>query len=52
MAGTNKGPYQQDAHPPIPTGLTRYLRTSVVWQCIRFWIIGYKVLKLMWKPHG
>ncbi|TCT19457.1 NAD(P)/FAD-dependent oxidoreductase [Thiobaca trueperi] len=29
-----------------------YLRTAVIWQFIRFWVIGYRVLKLMWKPHG
>ena len=52
MAGANKGPYQQDAYPPIPTGLTRYLRTSVVWQLVRFLVIGFRIVKLMMKPQG
>jgi hypothetical protein len=52
MAGANKGPYQQDAYPPIPTRFTRYLRRSVVWQSVRFLIIGLKIVKLMMKPQG
>ena len=52
MAAPNKAPYQQSAHPPVPTRFTRYLRRSLVWQGIRFFVIGFKVIKLMAQPHG
>lgn len=45
----NKEPYQQAYYPPTPTGFTRYMRTSLVWQAIRFLVINVKMLKLMSK---
>lgn len=48
---TNKEPYQQAYYPPSPTGFTRYMRTSLIWQGIRFFVINYKILKLMSKSH-
>lgn len=47
----NKEPYQQAYYPPTPTGLTRYMRTSLIWQSIRFVVINLKILKLMTKSH-
>ncbi len=48
---TNKEPYQQAYYPPAPTALTRYMRTSLIWQGIRFLVINFKILKLMGKSH-
>ena len=48
---TNREPYQQAYYPPAPTGFTRFMRTSLMWQTIRFFIINYKILKLMMKSH-
>jgi hypothetical protein len=48
---TNREPYQQAYYPPLPTGLTRYMRTSLIWQSVRFIIINLKILKLMAKSH-
>lgn len=47
----NREPYQQAYYPPIPTRFTRYFRTSVLWQFIRFWIINFKIFKLLAKSH-
>jgi hypothetical protein len=47
----NKEPYQQAYYPPVPTRFTRYFRTSILWQFIRFWIINFKILKLLMKSH-
>ncbi len=47
----NKEPYPQSNYPPAPTGFTRYMRTSLIWQSLRFLIINYKILKLMMKSH-
>ena len=48
---TNREPYQQAYYPPSPTGFTRYMRTSLIWQGFRFLIINLKILKLMAKSH-
>jgi len=47
----NKEPYQQAYYPPNPTGFTRYMRTSFIWQAFRFLVINFKMLKLMSKSH-
>lgn len=51
MTVKNKEPYQQAYYPPVPTGITRYLRTSVAWQLFRFVVINLKMLKLMSRAH-
>lgn len=48
---TNKEPYQQSYYPPVPTGITRYARTSLIWQAIRFLVINAKILRLMTKSR-
>jgi hypothetical protein len=48
---TNKEPYQQAYYPPVPTGFTKYARTSLIWQIFRFFVINAKILKLMAKSH-
>lgn len=51
MPARNKEPYQQAYYPPVPTAFTRFMRTNPVWQFIRFWIINYKIFKLLLKSH-
>lgn len=48
---TNREPYQQAYYPPTPTGFTRAMRTSLIWQTVRFIVINLKMLKLMAKSH-
>lgn len=45
----NREPYQQAYYPPTPTGFTRYMRTSLLWQAVRFVVINIKMLQLMAK---
>jgi hypothetical protein len=47
----NREPYQQAYYPPVPTGYIRWVRTSLVWQFIRFWVINFKILRLLLKSH-
>jgi len=44
---SNREPYQQAYYPPAPTSLTLYMRTSIVWQTLRFFVINLKILMLM-----
>ncbi|MEE9322477.1 MAG: hypothetical protein V3U76_18695 [Granulosicoccus sp.] len=52
MTVKNKEPYQQAYYPPVPTGFTKYMRTSIVYQLYRFLVINYKMIKLMVKSHN
>jgi len=47
----NKEPYQQAYYPPAPTGFTRFMRTCLLWQGVRFVVINLKILKLMAKSR-
>jgi hypothetical protein len=47
MAAKNKEPYKQSYYPPVPTPFTRYMRNSLPWQFVRFWIINFKIFKLL-----
>jgi len=50
---TNRGPYQQAYYPPVPTGFTRFMRTFVPWQFVRFLVINFRIFKLLMKTdHG
>ncbi len=49
MIAKNKEPYQPSYYPPVPTPFVQYLRCSIPWQFIRFWIIDYKIFKLLSK---
>jgi hypothetical protein len=53
MSVKNKEPYQQAYYPPVPTGFTRSMRSFLPWQFIRFWVINFKIFKLLMKSnHG
>ena len=47
MAAANKEPYQQSYYPPVPTGFTKFMRNSVIYQIWRFLVINFKMMKLM-----
>ncbi len=49
MTVKNREPYQPAYYPPVPTRFTKYMRTSLIWQFFRFWVINLKILKLMLK---
>ena len=41
--------YRAAEHPLVPTPFTKALRTSLIWQFIRFWVISLKIVKLLSK---
>lgn len=46
---TNRSPYEQNYYPPVPTGTTKYFRTNLLYQFIRFLIINFKMLRMVRK---
>lgn len=47
----NREPYQQAYYAPAPTGFTRFMRTFLIWQIYRFFVINIKMLKLIVRSH-
>ncbi len=47
MAAKNREPYHPGYYPPVPTRFTCLMRIFIPWQLIRFFIINFKILKLM-----
>jgi hypothetical protein len=46
---TTRTPFGQSYYPPVPTGMTRYFRTNLLWQFVRFVIINAKILRMVRK---
>lgn len=43
--------YGQAHFAPRPTGLTLYLRTSLLWQLVRFVIVNLRMTVMILKSH-
>lgn len=42
-------PFEQSYYPPVPTRLTKFFRTNLVWQFFRFLILNVKILRMVRK---
>lgn len=42
-------PYEQSYFPPVPTKLTKFFRTNLIYQFVRFLIINIKMLRMVRK---
>ncbi len=42
-------PFEQSYYPPVPTKFTKFMRTNLVWQFLRFLIINAKMLRMVRK---
>jgi len=47
-----QGRRDQGAFATKPTAFTRYRRTSLPWQIVRFIVINLKMMRVIWKSHG
>lgn len=41
----------QHRYAAVPTARTRWLRTFVPWQLVRFAVINLRMLRLIWRGH-
>jgi hypothetical protein len=46
---TTRTPFGQTYYPPVPTGTTRFFRTNLVWQFVRFIFINARILRMVRK---
>lgn len=44
-------PYSQNDYTPVPTGWTKFLRSCVIWQFLKFLAINIKMTIVIVKSH-
>lgn len=45
-------PYSEESYPPVPTGSTRFWRSFVPWQAIRFAVLNIKIIRIVVGGHS
>lgn len=46
------GRYTEESYPPIPTRATRFWRTCIPYQMVRFVILNLKIMKIVVGGHS
>jgi len=44
--------YSEQYYPPTPNNFTLFLRRCIIFQIIRFFILNYKIMKIVIKGHS
>ena len=44
--------YSDQYYPPTPNNFTLFLRRAILFQIIRFFILNYKIFKILVKGHS
>jgi hypothetical protein len=44
--------YSEQYYPPTPTNFTLFMRKFIPFQIIRFWILNYRIIKIVAKGHS
>jgi len=45
-------PYTEESYPPVPTRSTRFWRSFVPWQLVRFFVLNIKILRIVVGGHS
>lgn len=46
---SERRPFEQNFYPPVPTKLTKHMRTNLLWQFFRFLVLNAKMLRMVRK---
>jgi hypothetical protein len=52
MNNKNITPYSDESYPPVPTTNTRFWRSFVPWQIIRFFVLNLKIIRIVVGGHS
>jgi len=44
--------YSEESYPPIPTGPTRFFRTCIPYQMVRFLVLNLKIMRIVVGGHS
>lgn len=45
-------PYSEQSFATVPTGWTKFKRTSILYQIVRFFVINIKILRIVVGGHS
>lgn len=45
-------PYSLESFATVPTGWTKFWRTCILYQTVRFFVIGFKVMRIVAGGHS
>lgn len=45
-------PYSEQSYATTPTGWTKFWRGCILYQIVRFFVIGFKVMKIVAGGHS
>lgn len=44
--------YSEESYPPIPTRTTRFFRTCIPYQMVRFMVLNLKIMRIVVGGHS
>jgi len=44
--------YKDEYYPPMPTGSTKFWRSCFIYQLYKFFVLNYKIMKMVVKGHS
>ena len=44
--------YYDEAYPPMPTRSTRFWRKAYLWQIYRFFVLNWKIMRIVAGGHS
>lgn len=44
--------YKEEDYPPIPNRMTRFWRKNFLWQIFRFFVLNFKIMKIIVGGHS
>jgi hypothetical protein len=44
--------YVDEDYPPMPTKATRFWRSNLLWQAFRFFLLNYRIMRIVVKGHS
>lgn len=45
-------PYSEESYATVPTGWTKFWRTCILYQIFRFFVVGFKVVRIVVGGHS
>lgn len=45
-------PYSEESYPPVPTKTTRFWRKFIPWQLYRFFVLNFKIIRIVVGGHS
>jgi hypothetical protein len=44
--------YYEEAYPPVPLGFVKFMRSCTIWQLYRFFVLNFKIMRIIAYGHS